>query len=197
MNRLTYFTLGSADDAEGQRLDDASSVAYCSMRLLQAYRNDRAELPTSREDEGRNRERSEAWLDWFANRHGGIRALERFEEDLVASQGWVPLLRKGWIDRNVMTVASIKRVRSFVWQQYAERCMWSTDTRTHGEAQVDAIQSAWSSLGYLMAKYRLRSSDGKAEPVIEAMRMKIEQIKHAELAFLTWLHEACRKGAGA
>jgi hypothetical protein len=197
MYRLTYFTLEAAVDTAVQVLDDESGLAYCSRRLLQAYRNDRSELPTVQEGEGRmERERSEAWLDWFGNRHGGMRALERFEEDLMASQGWESKRRADWIDRNVMTIASIKRIRSFVWQQYVERGAWVTDKQEQGKAQVDAIHSGWSTLSYLMMKYKHNPAD-TGEAAVRAIRVKVEQIKHAELAFLTWLHEACGKEEGA
>jgi len=167
-----------------------SCLAYFTERNLTFYRNRRTDKPSPPLAEDSSvTEKQKAWMAWFNNRHGGIRALEHFEEDLSRSLEWPSRRRNDWIVINTKTIASIRRLRSQIWSVYRETAALSDEQTAEGQRQIEGILSDWNSLNLLLLKYKI-GQDGDA--AIAAIKQRTENLKRAELHFLEWLHRAVR-----
>ncbi|WP_239617715.1 hypothetical protein [Cohnella mopanensis] len=187
---IHYFVLEESEIPFSEP-DLKSCLAYCTDRNLTYYRNRRLDKPSPiLAENSSGAEKAKAWQAWFNNRHGGIRALEHFQDDLSRSQEWTPRRRNDWIVINTKTISSIRRLRAQVWNAYRDTAGLSDDQVAEGQRQIDGILSAWNTVNLLLLKYKIGQD---ATAAIAAIRQRTEELKKVELQFLEWLHNAVRE----
>ncbi|OAS17723.1 hypothetical protein [Paenibacillus oryzisoli] len=170
-----------------------SCLIHCTEQMLTLYRNQRKSKSDPIIPKGSSHEQKvRAWQHWFNNRHGGIRALEHFEEDLRNSDGWTIRRRNDWIVINTKTITSIRRLRSVVWNTYQDMADFSVAQEEEGQRQIDAILAMWNLINFLLLKYK---SGQNNQAVVPSILVRIDELKRIELQFLEWLYLAIREGA--
>lgn len=186
---LHYFLLKDAPPSYSIPSMEAC-VEYAAHRNLAFYCGTNQQ-PGKTDVEGSSpRNKWEAWRNSLQKGHVGARALDSFVSDLNKSQQWEVQRRSGWINQNTRTIASIKHVRTKIWNVYCELAPLKTDELQEGQQQIDNIVNAWTKLNLLLIKYNAASQSGS----IPAIELHVETLKSLEIDFLQWLQWTVRKG---
>lgn len=180
-----YFTL---DDAPSSFVPPAAEelFAHSFERNLLLFENP-PEINLNEQD-GRKR-----WAEYFFNRKGGHKALDLFMLDLKASKEWTPAARNKWIKGNNITIGSIIKLRSLVWNSLSEMPVLTESQRKSAEVQISSILKAWQLLNYWLVKYM---SQGNKPGLVASIEQQVILIQSAELAFLREMKQLAVSGLG-
>lgn len=183
-----YFVLKPPPE-QYERPSPEKLFAFCSERNLWHFDADRIRSPryaSARSDQLPDGSKQSAWAEWFGNRNGGCKALDRFAEDLAASRDWSDSERSRWIARNQLTVTSIWKVRQQVWDGFCGLGVLSAEQKGEGKERLRRLLRLWQSFNFRLGRcgHHRASSDGT-----EAVRLLLEQIREEELRFLTWMND--------
>ncbi|QMV40607.1 hypothetical protein FPL14_04855 [Cohnella cholangitidis] len=171
--------------------DIKSCIRKSAQRNLYYYGNSDGEaVPLANETTPEERRRRE-WQQWFSNRKSGAKALEAFEADFVQSAVWAPEARVAWMKRNAITIASIRRIRSAVWQAYIETGCIGENRLREGKEQIDSISGLWNTISFKLLK-ALKEQDTALSD--QALSPLIAKLKQAEIRFMEWLILVAEEG---
>ncbi|MBB6729985.1 hypothetical protein [Cohnella zeiphila] len=190
---LHYFTL-SAPPAGFAPPAPARIFRHASRRNLVRFEREGepASAETDRalqaEEPGRPGDRRAAWAEWFAGRNGGIRAFDRFRQDLEATREWPRPAVDRWIERHHLTIASVWKLRSQVWHAFADLGVMTDPQLREGGDRVRRIVRLWQSLNYRLHVYRTGARAG-VDAAADIAPL-LDDIRDGEHGFLRWLCEA-------
>ncbi|MEV5027394.1 hypothetical protein [Paenibacillus sp. LPE1-1-1.1] len=179
---LLYFKLTKLAQAF-QRSTINEIVSNCAERNLKYYEQTINAKPGLSETNQASAASKEAeWMEWFSNRQGGAEALVRFAEDARQSLSWTSKSRKGWIDRNLLTITAIIQIRQQVWKQFCQSQILSEEVVRSGEASMDQIVKGWKSLHFKLIKYKTITDGFPGQ--IDAITQTADHIRNEELQIL-------------
>lgn len=186
---LLYFTLESPSISSYLSPSAEQLFAHGAERNLfffdqENFRIDRLQ-EQGRDSESSSISRQAAWVEWFSNRHGGGKALDMFAGDAGASLKWSVQARKGWIERNNLTIGSMIQLRRLIWDSFCDLNVMTAEQVSTGTARIQQIVKCWHNLNFKLLKYKNVSAD--ATELVESIISSIAKLKMEEGQFLGWM----------
>ena len=142
--------------------------------------------PTSEEMFRHATGRNLAFYDNEKQTSSGGKALDLFARTLVVTQSWGTEERNLWIDRNNVTISSIIKTRTKIWESFLGLGVLGPEAAAELEREIQGIVKLWTLLNFLLIKYKRKPQE---DALIASMRQKVVEIKRTELRFLQRIHE--------
>ncbi|MGB8953919.1 MAG: hypothetical protein WCC10_00975, partial [Tumebacillaceae bacterium] len=115
----------------------------------------------------------------------GGKALDQFSRTLAVAEAWEAEERNLWIDRNNITISSIIKTRTKIWESFRDLGVLAPDEEAELEREIQGIVKLWTLLNFLLIKFKRKPEDSS---LVASMRQKLIEIKRTELRFLQRIH---------
>ncbi|CAM3612306.1 hypothetical protein [Marinicrinis lubricantis] len=116
----------------------------------------------------------------------GYRAVERFSADLMESINWSKERRNEWIYQNNITISSIIKTRSAVWNSICELQLLSASQLEEGKSAVDMLMKLWTTVNFLLIKYKKNCTD---TALLRQLADKLTEVGQKEMQFLRQMEQ--------
>jgi len=121
-------------------------------------------------------------------RYGGDKVITKFIEDIKECIKLEQDERNTWIDQNNVTITSIVKTRSLVWQSFCSLNRMTADDVEIGNQLIEAIVKLWTTVNFLLIK--MKRSHKQAE-IVTTIEDKLLTLKAKERECLEFIK---RKG---
>lgn len=111
----------------------------------------------------------------------GYRAVELFIADLMQSIHWDKERRNSWIYQNNITISSIVKTRSAVWNSICELRLLSPSQLEEGNLAIDRLLKLWTTVNFLLIKYKKNYTD---MALLSQLKDKLMEVGDHETQFL-------------
>lgn len=115
----------------------------------------------------------------------GTAALDSFARDLQASLAFSPEQTSNWLNQNSIAIASLTKLRSSIWNSFARLGVMDKEQALEGTNRISGIVKLWTTLNFLLVKYRKHIGD---EALLRSALARLRDIQDAELQFLAWMN---------
>ncbi|UNK18928.1 hypothetical protein MNQ98_02450 [Paenibacillus sp. N3/727] len=116
----------------------------------------------------------------------GYRAVERYAADLMQSIHWTKERRNLWIYQNNITISSIIKTRSAVWNSICELQLLSSSQLEEGNLAIDRLIKLWTTVNFLLIKYKKRYTD---MALLSQLKDKLMEVGRQETQFLLQMEQ--------
>ncbi|MFD0697453.1 hypothetical protein ACFQZT_25590 [Paenibacillus sp. GCM10027628] len=152
----------------------SSEIIYYSLELPDYYEQPSASRIFSKESSANLRN------------YSGDKAIAAFIQDLQACLQWPQDERDTWINQNNITISSIVKTRSIVWECFCDLNLMTPDEIRAGNEIVEQIVSLWTTVNFLLIKLKKNHSN---EAIAKSIEQKLETLKVKELECLQFIQQ--------
>ncbi|MEK4042560.1 hypothetical protein NSU18_02765 [Paenibacillus sp. FSL H8-0048] len=115
----------------------------------------------------------------------GTAALDSFARDLQESLALSPEQTSNWLSQNSIAIATITKLRSSIWNSFVKLGMMDKGQVLEGTNRISGIVKLWTTLNFLLVKYRKNIGD---EALLRSALARLQEIRDEELQFLAWMN---------
>lgn len=115
----------------------------------------------------------------------GIKAIRLFKQDVAVSARMNIEDRNAWMDRNIITISSIVKTRSLVWDRYCSLGLMISEDVQKGNDALDEIVKCWTTVNFLFVKLKRNPSNSR---ITDSIQEQLETVERLEYEFLTFLY---------
>ncbi|WP_340023748.1 hypothetical protein MHI24_01245 [Paenibacillus sp. FSL K6-1096] len=115
----------------------------------------------------------------------GTAALDSFARDLQESLALSPEQTSNWLNQNSIAIASLTKLRSSIWNSFAQLGVMDKGQVLEGTNRISGIVKLWTTLNFLLVKYRKHIGD---EALLRSALARLREIRDTELQFLAWMN---------
>ncbi len=126
------------------------------------------------------------------DRYAGNKAMDSFIRDVADCVNWDRTARHAWIDQNNITISSIVKTRSLVWQSFCGLNVMTGDEMRAGRERLEGVVKLWTAVNFLLIKWK-KSDAG--ETLAASVIQKLEALKSRERECLHFIKEKGREWA--
>jgi hypothetical protein len=120
----------------------------------------------------------------------GDKAMNQFIQDLMECTRLSQEERNAWIDQNNITISSIVKTRSLVWQCFCDLNVMTSDDIREGNEWIEGIVKLWTTVNFLMIKLKRSHAN---EALVLSIEQKLETLKIKERECLEFIMKKGRE----
>ncbi|MEW9700041.1 hypothetical protein [Paenibacillus sp. SI8] len=124
--------------------------------------------------------------NYCLHENSGIGAIQMFSRALSESVTMRSEELDLWIEQNNITVSSISKTRSIVWNNFCELNLLQPEEVQEGDDAVNEIVKLWMTINFLLIK--LKRSPSK-QTLISTIQKRLEEVGLQERAFLEFIYK--------